>query len=228
MRRRRAFTLIELLVVMGIIAILIGIVLPSMARAVRASRATVCMSNLRQIGTGVLMYANDHRQHLPYVIEPLWQSDGSLNFAADPAAEPLSLQNVLKSYIGSTGVYQCPSPRLSYPSDRPTMSYRVSSANNFDGLPRELNQLMTPVGPKYEYSLKYLNGRPFKLLYINSAVYPFRLVRGVGPFYMLRDFVSQGGTGEFAPPHPQTRYNQLRLDLSVSSERDPRYAFTYP
>jgi hypothetical protein len=39
--------------------------------------------------------------------------------------------------------------------------------------------------------------------------------------------VSQSGSGEFNSPHPQQRYSQLRLDMSVTSEKDPRYAFTY-
>ena len=224
MMRKRGFTLIELLVVLGVI----GVLMPAAAGVVQAGRATVCLSNLRQMGTGILIYANEHHQHLPYVIEPLWQANGQLNFDADPVAEPLSLQNVLLPYVKSTKIYQCPLPRLGYPQQVPQMTYRVSSANNFDGQPRKLDELMTPIGPKYEYSLKYLNGRLYTQQYVDSSVYPFRLTRGVGPFYVIRDFVSVSGSGAFNPPHPRKLYNQLMLDLSVTAERDPRYAYTYP
>jgi prepilin-type N-terminal cleavage/methylation domain-containing protein/prepilin-type processing-associated H-X9-DG protein len=59
--RARAFTLIELLVVIAIIAVLIGILLPALASAREAARTSVCLSNQRQIGIGMLTYANDFR-----------------------------------------------------------------------------------------------------------------------------------------------------------------------
>jgi len=59
---RRAFTLIELLVVIAIIAILVGILLPALGQARKASRATVCMGNLRGTGQGLTLYNNDNRE----------------------------------------------------------------------------------------------------------------------------------------------------------------------
>src|SRR5438270_13665048 len=62
---RRAFTLIELMVVIGIIAILLGILLPSLSRARESSNRAKCLSNLRQVGGAYVMYAMDHNGRLP-------------------------------------------------------------------------------------------------------------------------------------------------------------------
>lgn len=59
MKKLKAFTLIELLVVVAIIALLISILLPSLSRARELSKRTVCASNLKQIGTGFYIYAQD-------------------------------------------------------------------------------------------------------------------------------------------------------------------------
>ncbi len=60
MRRNRGFTLIELLVVIAIIALLIAILLPSLARARELSKRTACATQLKSIGTGSEIYSNDH------------------------------------------------------------------------------------------------------------------------------------------------------------------------
>ena len=70
MRTRKGFTLIELLVVIAIIAILAAILFPVFARAREKARQSSCLSNIKQIGLGYLMYMQDYDEvavrHLTY------------------------------------------------------------------------------------------------------------------------------------------------------------------
>ena len=112
-RGRRAFTLIELLVVIAIIAILAAILFPVFAQAREKARQTACLSNLKQMGNAVMMYAQDNDEILPATG---WQ--GPCTDPANPTAAgtndanffgfysfPLAIQPYVKNY----GVLVCPS-----------------------------------------------------------------------------------------------------------------------
>jgi prepilin-type N-terminal cleavage/methylation domain-containing protein/prepilin-type processing-associated H-X9-DG protein len=78
-RETRGFTLIELLVVIGIIALLIGILLPSLAKARTIARNTKCLANTRAMGQIMTFYANDNKSWFPVVPRPIGYNRAFMN-----------------------------------------------------------------------------------------------------------------------------------------------------
>jgi prepilin-type N-terminal cleavage/methylation domain-containing protein/prepilin-type processing-associated H-X9-DG protein len=106
-RASRGFTLIELLVVIAIIAILAAILFPVFARAREKARQTSCLSNLKQLGTAALAYAQDFD-------ERLMANNCVVGFYTLPNGSPSTSANCLwmyqmYPYVANHQVYNCPS-----------------------------------------------------------------------------------------------------------------------
>ena len=99
---RRAFTLIELLVVIAIIAILAAILFPVFAQAREKARAISCLSNLKQVGIGLMMYTQDYDETYPIAA---WQKVTGTGSNGRPTYAPYHHSNV---HLGrdSSALYQ--------------------------------------------------------------------------------------------------------------------------
>ena len=116
---RRGFTLIELLVVIAIIAILAAILFPVFAKAREKARQTACLAHLKQIGTAVIMYAQDYDEMYPMNYQDASSGPGTA------AQIPLTWPNRLMPYIKNSQIYRCPSdgrtPNVDFPGCRPIL-----------------------------------------------------------------------------------------------------------
>ncbi|MEN9675831.1 MAG: hypothetical protein RIS76_1727 [Verrucomicrobiota bacterium] len=104
-----AFTLIELLVVLAIIAVLVGLLLPTLVRSKAKARDTACVNNLRQLGIATRVYADEHQERLPTAeilpTQPI-----------DPQKPLPRICDVLAGYVGRNGetnthwamIFRCP------------------------------------------------------------------------------------------------------------------------
>ncbi len=99
---KRAFTLIELLVVIAIIAILAAILFPVFAKAREAARKSSCQSNLKQISTGMLMYAQDYDE---VMVMNIWDS-GTSPFQP---THQRTAAHLIYPYVKNQQVFRCPS-----------------------------------------------------------------------------------------------------------------------
>lgn len=132
MRRHKGFTLVELLVVIGIMALLIGILMPALSRARQQANTVKCLSNMRNMATAQMMYLNDNHG---YLIQA-GMAHGGMH-----AHDEIAWFNTLQKYYKNALVARCPaddSPYWDTPLPGTTDKFRTSSYGINSFLDRDL------------------------------------------------------------------------------------------
>jgi len=106
--KKRGFTLIELLVVIAIIAILAAILFPVFAKAREKARSSSCLSNLRQMGSAIMQYAQDFDEKYPRSY--MWANSNS---------ELYWWSDLMQPYVRNYQIVSCPSGQWAYYYNRP-------------------------------------------------------------------------------------------------------------
>jgi prepilin-type N-terminal cleavage/methylation domain-containing protein/prepilin-type processing-associated H-X9-DG protein len=100
---RRAFTLVELLVVIGIIAVLIGVLLPALSSARRQAASLKCLSQLREIGLAFKLYANDSKDFFPVARQDYPDKGGSAVSDTLPGPANYYWSDEVLKYVSKAG-----------------------------------------------------------------------------------------------------------------------------
>jgi prepilin-type N-terminal cleavage/methylation domain-containing protein/prepilin-type processing-associated H-X9-DG protein len=159
--KRHGFTLIELLVVIAIIAILAAILFPVFAQAREKARQSACLSNMKQTGLGLQMYAQDYDETLPP------RNDGVKDFAdpTSPDFRPNFLGSLLP-YTRNNKIFACPSSFVATAGQEPTPLSDTSYLGNAVVMGRTLAAMPAPADIVYLQELfdrrrvAYLRPRP--------------------------------------------------------------------
>ena len=126
------FTLVELLVVIAIIAILAAILFPVFARARENARRSSCQSNLKQIGLGILQYAQDYDE----IMVPAWL-DGTgtaTGWSATNSAtrtDNFKWMDLLQPYVKSEQIFNCPSAPSKTLNGKPFNDYSQANGDKY-------------------------------------------------------------------------------------------------
>lgn len=143
------FTLIELLVVIGIIAILAGLLLPSLSRAKERAKSAMCLNNLKQMGLSLIMYADENEVYPPGRQAGVTQWDLSLS-------SQLGRGSSGQTPEGRSRIFTCPS----------ATKKALDSALNFSANPNICKEITESTGPASPRSIM----RPSEIIVVADTI----------------------------------------------------------
>ena len=117
MSRRKGFTLIELLVVIAIIAILAAILFPVFAKARAKARQASCLSNLKQLGLGLLAYCQDYDEKMPFIYYNTGNDARVIGGWPGNTGRYITWAEQIYPYVKNTQIFQCPDLVLAKSTD---------------------------------------------------------------------------------------------------------------
>ncbi|NPV48916.1 MAG: DUF1559 domain-containing protein [Armatimonadetes bacterium] len=200
---RRGFTLIELLVVIAIIAILAAILFPVFAKAREKARQTSCLSNVKQIGLCVLMYAQDYDEKFPYyVMYPCVDTGSHWPAKLQPYAKNEQIFRCPSASVAATTPYRCAGYAVNY---RHVIECKLAppatcrTGRTLGSLPRPADTLM--IGDGYRTPGSCAGDSPTPALYCTECWPTTGPCPGVEKWNGLCTRHNEGGNYNFADGH---------------------------
>jgi prepilin-type processing-associated H-X9-DG protein/prepilin-type N-terminal cleavage/methylation domain-containing protein len=171
------FTLVELLVVVGIIAALIGILMPALAAAQRESRKTVCKGHLVQIGHGFLLYTNQYKGRYPRSpslpsVNPYNQKVVQEYLAPFVAAGQSAAPEHVAAGTGVFEIFRCPADDTVFPVERVSYMYHQELGDRpiRETFMFQVYRDLTRVPVMWDADHFHGGGLPFNWLYADGHV----------------------------------------------------------